>query len=199
MLTDGMRIPATAVMANLECTSSACWYLHREQACCIVRSGVATQPESCIPSRQQRTALLFVPCKCLGVCSKLQWIEPIVSRQFALQVIRDFAAGQPQRPLWANAGGACWAATLRRTSLCNDADPDRLQASYFRRQRPSATSQALCVHQSRCKHLWSCCIGVSDVLASESCFECGQAAALQSKRDHFSQAEQSRRVLREAC
>ena len=39
--TEGMRIPATAVMANLQCTSSACWYLQQtcsSQKCTVVES-----------------------------------------------------------------------------------------------------------------------------------------------------------------
>ncbi len=52
LLTEGIRIPATAVMAYLQCTSSACWYLRLQQPLLSTLQGAQSGAlPSCVEQR----------------------------------------------------------------------------------------------------------------------------------------------------
>ena len=95
-------MPATAVIANLQCTSSACWYLQ----------GTRCDQKRFATRKLQRVALIVVltktgprrggpPSEGLLLGTELQGVEAIVSWQVPCQVCGNFAAWKPKRPAWA--------------------------------------------------------------------------------------------------
>lgn len=88
LLTDGKRMPATAVIAVLACTSSACWNLRTKALWITIFARPHFQVEAMpcgtrLKDQQQHNAMIAksscrgsTPLEELGVRAQGQWVEP---------------------------------------------------------------------------------------------------------------------------
>lgn len=84
--TEGMRIPATAVMANLQCTSSACWYLQctrDQQHLLVCYDEAATSCADKLCCQGPETLHGSPPSKGLLLGTELERVEAVISWQVA--------------------------------------------------------------------------------------------------------------------